>query len=83
MLSREIRGGLDRLHVGLERGIVFMFTGNIFAVNSSAEDVFPVDKTLPSTACTLVTTKDFVKGVIMTVPFHQPLITCLPYASRF
>jgi hypothetical protein len=34
-----------------------VFTGNKFAVNSNAGNVFPVDKTLLSTAFTLATTK--------------------------
>jgi hypothetical protein len=68
VLSHEIVGGLNRLHVGLERGIVFVLIGYIFAVNSSAGNVFHLDKTLPSTFYTRVAARDYGEHVIRTTP---------------
>lgn len=51
VFSNEIVGGIDGVHFGLERELVFVLTANVFPVKKKnrPQDIFPVDKRLPST----------------------------------
>jgi hypothetical protein len=64
--SYELHGGPDYLYASLERGLVFLITGNVFPVNNSATNLFPTNKVLPFSIFTCVEATDFGKQVITT-----------------